>query len=313
MSKAKKAPAGKQATNGTRRSVRKEVEKASVKTESASQDEVIIIDAECVVSPKRKEGSPNGATSSKRFKQDDGSAKGQKAEDEHKAMVKKEIEEVSKFLFTYEDSNSNPSVQDGNPQNGEACLSSEERQGLVKLGEETNNPDKFDYYLRNFTDAINAVLLRDEFAYVFDQKDYETIRKFQSLKRKMTSTTWSVFLRVFLRSFKFKDENKIIYVRLFQRKLTWHPIENINYLDKSNSNKKTSTDNLKDIEKMEIKPISDQESRRFLETCLSELCTEQFIFDESKIDSYEEILDLLKLPQLKQLAKWVWLTLLLGV
>ena len=39
------------------------------------------------------------------------------------------------------------------------------------------------------------------------------------------------------------------------------------------------------------------------EACLDELVKEKFLFDASQIESYDEILDLLKLPQLKQLVK----------
>ena len=66
-----------------------------------------------------------------------------------------------------------------------------------------------------------------------------------------------------------------MYVRLFQRKYKWLNQENINY-------DKISTD---------LKPNLD------------ELLRESFLIDENIITSYEEIIYLLKLPQLKELAK----------
>ena len=76
-------------------------------------------------------------------------------------------------------------------------------------------------------------------------------------------------------SLVFLDPAKILYVRLFQRKYKWISLENIIY----------------DHISRDLKPI------------LSELSNESFLIDEHTIDSYEEIIYLLKLPQLKELAK----------
>jgi hypothetical protein len=72
----------------------------------------------------------------------------------------------------------------------------------------------------------------------------------------------------------------VLYVRLFQRKFKWHNIENINY-DKISNN---------------------------LSNLLNELLSEQFLIDEESIDSYDEVLYQLKLPQLKELAKMCHVT-----
>ena len=66
-----------------------------------------------------------------------------------------------------------------------------------------------------------------------------------------------------------------MYVRLFQRRFKWIHEEKINY------------DHLAE----DLKPN------------LNELLDKGFIVDENEIDSYEEIMYLLKTPQLKELAK----------
>jgi hypothetical protein len=66
-----------------------------------------------------------------------------------------------------------------------------------------------------------------------------------------------------------------LYVRLFQRKFKWHCLENISY-ERISAN---------------------------LEDNLQELLDSSFLIDEACIDTYEEIIYLLKLPQLKELAK----------
>lgn len=60
----------------------------------------------------------------------------------------------------------------------------------------------------------------------------------------------------------------------------------------------------RDEETEESSEIAISDATRIkTEACLDELVNEKFLFDASQIESYEEILDLLKLPQLKQLAK----------
>ena len=73
----------------------------------------------------------------------------------------------------------------------------------------------------------------------------------------------------------FIDPTKILYVRLFQRKFKWFNNEDITY------------DNIS-------LDLSEN---------LDELIKESFLIDQNSIDSYEEIVHLLKLPQLKELAK----------
>ncbi len=62
---------------------------------------------------------------------------------------------------------------------------------------------------------------------------------------------------------------------MFQRKFKWHNIENISY-DKISNN---------------------------MLNLLDELLSEQFLINEDSIESYEEVLYQLRLPQLKELAK----------
>ena len=40
-------------------------------------------------------------------------------------------------------------------------------------------------YLRNFTDAINTVIAREEFSYILNEFDFDTIKKFMNLKCKL--------------------------------------------------------------------------------------------------------------------------------
>lgn len=82
---------------------------------------------------------------------------------------------------------------------------------------------------------------------------------------------------------------------MFQRKQTWHTIDSINYLEKSNDENPNESSIIGEIISEPIKAKT--------EACLDELVNEKFLFDSSQIDSYEEILDLLKMPQLKQLVK----------
>ena len=67
----------------------------------------------------------------------------------------------------------------------------------------------------------------------------------------------------------------MLYVRLFQRKFNWIPFEKINY------------DRISD----DLVPL------------LNELLNKSLLIDEKTIDTYEEIIHQLKLPQLKELAK----------
>lgn len=67
----------------------------------------------------------------------------------------------------------------------------------------------------------------------------------------------------------------MLYVRLFQRKYQWINELNINY------------------ENIGVD----------MQTLLDELCEKNFLINESSLTSYEEVLSLLKLPQLKQLQK----------
>ena len=74
---------------------------------------------------------------------------------------------------------------------------------------------------------------------------------------------------------KFSEECKKLYVRLFQRKFKWIQISNMSY------------------ENISVN----------LEAYLEELKLHSFVRDENSIETYEEITELLKLPQLKQLVK----------
>lgn len=76
------------------------------------------------------------------------------------------------------------------------------------------------------------------------------------------------------------EKSKLLYVRLFQRKFKWLPFENINY-------EHISTD---------------------LTEYLNELLNNSFLIDESSISTYEEIIYLFRLPQLKELAKTCHIT-----
>jgi hypothetical protein len=67
----------------------------------------------------------------------------------------------------------------------------------------------------------------------------------------------------------------MLYVRLFQRKYQWIHLSNINY------------------ENIGIE----------VQSLLDELCEKNFLINESSLTIYEQILSLLKLPQLKQLQK----------
>lgn len=67
----------------------------------------------------------------------------------------------------------------------------------------------------------------------------------------------------------------MLYVRLFQRKFKWHCADQINY----------------------------EQIGSDLNGYLRELTKSSFLIDESAIDTYEEIIYLFKLPQLKELAK----------
>ncbi|RMZ97501.1 fanconi-associated nuclease 1 [Brachionus plicatilis] len=121
------------------------------------------------------------------------------------------------------------------------------------LSEDLQNNEPFDFYLKNFTNAIDSVLKEEQFSHLFDDQDLKIIEKFNFLG----------------------NSAKMLYVRLFQRKFKWHSIENINY-----------------------ERISKDSS-----PYLDELKRNEFIIDETSIQTYEEVIYLFKIPQLKELIR----------
>ena len=118
---------------------------------------------------------------------------------------------------------------------------------------EQEKSEQFDFYLSNFTNALESVLNEEQFYQLFNENDLKTIEKFNS----------------------FNKYTKMLYVRLFQRKFKWHSIENIKY-------ERISTD---------------------LNPFLDELKKNEFLIDETSITTYEEIIYLFKIPQLKELIR----------
>lgn len=113
--------------------------------------------------------------------------------------------------------------------------------------------EQFDFYLLNFSNAIDSVLKEDQFKHLFDDNDLKTFEKFNCLS----------------------NSAKILYVRLFQRKFKWHSLDNINY----------------------------ERIAKDLSSFLDELKQNEFIIDDSALDTYEEIIYLFKIPQLKELIR----------
>lgn len=65
------------------------------------------------------------------------------------------------------------------------CLSQMDNKDLKLPSSQTD----FDYYLNNFTTAIQSVLNQETFSLLFDQTDYDVIKRF-SLLSSITFTTW---------------------------------------------------------------------------------------------------------------------------
>ena len=128
------------------------------------------------------------------------------------------------------------------------------------------------YVLNNFINAIDYVFENQHFIYLLDENDLHIVNSFHKLNGKIFRI--SLFLSNIIRTL-ILDECKKLYVRLFQRKFKWIQNSNMNYENISNN----------------------------LETHLDELKNQSFLIDENSIETYEEITDLLKLPQLKQLVK----------
>lgn len=63
------------------------------------------------------------------------------------------------------------------------CMNENDVKDLLKLSTHNSQSDlRVDMYLRNFTDAINTVIARDEFSYILNEFDVDTIKKFMNLK-----------------------------------------------------------------------------------------------------------------------------------
>lgn len=181
-----------------------------------------------------------------------------------------------KKLKTEQDLESKPGVKIETIEDQENKLLKEyiEKEEAVVLKQTQTSPSKLDadYYLRNFTNAIETVLNEATFSCLFDQTDFDVIKRFSMLSGKIFTTIKKE--KIVIR-FSILVKSKSLYVRLFQRKHKWNCLEQINY-------EQIATD---------------------LIEYLDELTQTSFLVNETAITTYEEIIYLFKLPQLKELAR----------
>ncbi|XP_042330802.1 fanconi-associated nuclease 1 isoform X2 [Sceloporus undulatus] len=109
------------------------------------------------------------------------------------------------------------------------------------------------YYLRNFLMVLQAVLENEDDRRLFDEQDLETVAKF----------------------YRLSAGGQKLYVRLFQRKLSWIKTNKIEYAEIS----------------QDLSPV------------IGELVEAGFLQSETELQDLSEVLDLLSAPELKTLAK----------
>ncbi|XP_007520844.2 fanconi-associated nuclease 1 isoform X2 [Erinaceus europaeus] len=109
------------------------------------------------------------------------------------------------------------------------------------------------YYLQNFLMVLKAVFENEDDSRLFDEQEHEIVRKFHQLS----------------------DNGQKLYVRLFQRKLSWIKLNKLEY--------------------EEIAPD--------LTPVIGELKHAGFLQTESELQDLPEVLELLSAPELKTLAK----------
>lgn len=120
-------------------------------------------------------------------------------------------------------------------------------------GDAAGTPSSYPYYLRSFLMVLKAVLENEDDRMLFDNEDKEVIAKFYQLSA----------------------SGQKLYVRLFQRKLTWIKMNKLEY--------------------EEIAPD--------LTPVIEELQHAGFLQTESELQELSEVLELLSAPELKALAK----------
>ncbi|KAJ7311273.1 hypothetical protein JRQ81_006887 [Phrynocephalus forsythii] len=127
------------------------------------------------------------------------------------------------------------------------------------LGEVLNGPglkagsEAHPYYLQNFLMVLRTVLENEDDRRLFDEEDLVIVAKF----------------------YKLSAGGQKLYVRLFQRKLSWIKTNKIEY----------------------------PEISRDLSPVLAELVQARFLQSEAELSDLSEVLDLLSAPELKSLAK----------
>uniref|UniRef100_A0AAY4B764 Fanconi-associated nuclease n=1 Tax=Denticeps clupeoides TaxID=299321 RepID=A0AAY4B764_9TELE len=109
------------------------------------------------------------------------------------------------------------------------------------------------YYLRNFLSVLETVLENEDDRMLFSEEDLSVISSFQNLS----------------------GPGQMLYVRLFQRKFKWLPVNKLDYAEIGS----------------DLKPVTE------------ELVNGGFIQAEKDLQELGEVLDLLPAPELKSLAK----------
>lgn len=143
---------------------------------------------------------------------------------------------------------------EGNSINSEiACSPLEQGSGEDGPSTTVHTAPSHPYYLRSFLTVLKAVLENDDDRKLFDEQEKGIINKFYQLS----------------------VNSQMLYVRLFQRKLTW--------IKKS---------------KLEYKEIAPD-----LTPVIEELQHSGFLQTESELEELPEVLELLSAPELKALAK----------
>ncbi|XP_029410664.1 fanconi-associated nuclease 1 isoform X2 [Nannospalax galili] len=133
------------------------------------------------------------------------------------------------------------------------CSSLEQGSGCDFPGETTQIPATHPYYLRSFLMVLQAVLQNEDDMMLFDEQEKGIITRFYQLSA----------------------SGQKLYVRLFQRKLTWIKMSKLEY--------------------EEIGPD--------LTPVIEELKLSGFLQTESELQELSEVLELLSAPELKALAK----------
>ncbi|XP_023565564.1 fanconi-associated nuclease 1 isoform X2 [Octodon degus] len=142
---------------------------------------------------------------------------------------------------------------EGGPRNGMACSVPVELGPSCGVPGGTPGAPDHPYYLRNFLMVLSAVLENEEDRLLFDDGDKEVINKFYQLSA----------------------SGQKLYVRLFQRKLTWIKMNKLEY----------------------------EEIAQDLTPVIEELRHAGFLQTESELQELSEVLELLSAPELKALAK----------